>query len=70
MDVLMLGVICVGLAIYVLYLQRLVDSAESMINNMVEAMMDIADGEAKAIRTDKGVKVIPATLVKEDKLLS
>lgn len=70
MDVFFLGGVCVGLAIYVLYLQRKVDSAEDMMTNMVEAMMDIADGEAKAVRTDGGVRVIPITPVKEEKLLS
>lgn len=70
MDVFFLGVVCVGLAIYILYLQRLIDSAEDVMNSMVEAMMDIADGEAKAIRTDGGVKIVPATKRKEGTLLS
>lgn len=70
MDVFFLGGVCVGLAIYILYLQRKVDSAEGMMNNMVEAMMDIADGEAKAVRTDGGVRVIPITRAAEEKLLS
>lgn len=70
MDVFFLGGVCVGLAIYILYLQRLIDSAEDVMNNMVEAMMDIADGDAKAIRTDKGVRVVPVMKEKESKLLS
>lgn len=70
MDIVFLGGVCVGLAIYIIYLQRLVDSAEDMINNMIEAMMDIADGEAKAVRTDRGVRVVPATPVVKEKLLS
>lgn len=70
MDIVFLGVVCVGLAVYILYLQRLIDGAEDVMNSMVEAMMDIADGEAKAIRTDKGVRVVPATKRKEETLLS
>ena len=70
MDVFFLGGVCVGLAIYILYLQRKVDSAEDMMINMIESMMDIADGEAKAVRTDDGVRVVPITPVKEEKLLS
>lgn len=70
MDVFFLGVVCVGLAVYILYLQRMIDRAEDVMNSMVEAMMDIADGEAKAIRTDGGVRVVPATKRKEGTLLS
>lgn len=70
MDVFFLGGVCVGLAIYILYLQRIIDGAEDVLNNMVEAMMDIADGEAKAIRTDGGVRVVPITRAAEEKLLS
>ena len=70
MDVFFLGGVCVGLAVYILYLQRMIDKAEDVINSMVEAMMDIADGEAKAIRTDGGVRVVPATKRKESTLLS
>ena len=70
MDVFFLGGVCVGLAVYILYLQRLIDGAEDVMNSMVEAMMDIADGEAKAIRTDGGVKIVPATKRKEETLLS
>ena len=70
MEMLFLGTVCVGLAIYILYLQNKVEDAEHMMNNMVEAMMDIADGDAKVIRTDNGVKVLPATKGKESKLLS
>ena len=70
MEIFYLGVVCVGLAIYVLYLQRLVDSAESMMTNMIDAMIDIADGKAKAVRTgDTGVKVV-AVEVKKEMLLS
>lgn len=70
MDVFFLGVVCVGLAIYILHLQRKVDSAEDMMTNMVESMILIADGEAKAVRTGEGVRVVPITPVKEEKLLS
>jgi hypothetical protein len=70
MDVFFLGGVCVGLAIYILYLQRKVDSAEDMMTNMIESMILIADGEAKAVRTDDGVRVVPITPVKEEKLLS
>ena len=70
MDVFFLGGVCVGLAIYILYLQRVIDGAEDVMNSMVEAMMDIADGEAKAIRTDGGVRVVPTTKRKESTLLS
>ena len=65
MEVLFLGVVCVGLALYVLHLHHELEGAESMITNMVEAMMDIADGESKAIRTDNGVRVIPIEAKKE-----
>jgi hypothetical protein len=70
MDVFFLGGVCVGLAIYILYLQRKVDSAEDMMINMIESMMDIADGEAKAVRTDDGVRVVPIIRAAEEKLLS
>jgi len=70
MEVFFLGGVCVGLAVYILYLQRIIDKAEDVMNSMVEAMMDIADGEAKAIRTDGGVRVVPATKRKESTLLS
>jgi hypothetical protein len=66
MEMLFLGTVCVGLAIYILYLQNKVEDAEHMMNNMVEAMMDIADGKAKAVRTgDTGVKVVAIELKKE-----
>lgn len=70
MDVFFLGGVCVGLAIYVLHLQYKLEGAEGMIINMIEAMMDIADGEAKAVRTGEGVRVVPATKEKQEKLLS
>ena len=70
MDVFFLGGVCVGLSIYILYLQRKVDSAEDMMTNMIESMMDIADGEAKAVRTDDGVRVVPIIRAAEEKLLS
>ncbi len=66
-----LGVVCVGLAVYVLHLQYKLEGAEYMITNMIDAMIDIADGNAKAVRTgDTGVKVVPATKRKEETLLS
>lgn len=69
MEMLFLGTVCVGLAVYVLHLQYKLEDAESMMNNMVEAMMDIADGKAKAVRTDNGVKVVSIE-VKKEMLLS
>jgi hypothetical protein len=70
MEMLFLGAVCVGLAIYILYLQNKVEDAESMMTNMIDAMIDIADGKAKAVRTgDTGVKVVSIE-VKKEMLLS
>lgn len=66
MEVLFLGVVCMGLALYVLHLHHELEGAESMITNMVDAMIEIADGKAKAVRTSNtGVKVVSIEVNKE-----
>ena len=70
MEILFLGVICVGLGLYVLRLQNKLERAQEMMTHMVDAMYDAAKGEVKFVRTENGVRAEYIDKDEDDKLLS
>lgn len=73
MEILFLGVVCVGLGLYVLYLQNKLESAQEMMTHMIDAMYDAANGDVKFVRTENGVRAVPLDKkqdAEDDKLLS
>lgn len=57
MDVIFLGVIALGLAMYALRLQRKVKRYEILIAGTAEMLIDIADHKLVVVRTAEGVQI-------------
>lgn len=57
MDIIFLGVIALGLAVYALHLQKKVKRYEVLIAGTAEMLIDIADNKLMIVRTADGVQI-------------
>ena len=57
MDIIFLGAIALGLAVYALRLQRKVRVYEKLIAGTAEMLIDIADNKLQIVRTADGVHI-------------
>jgi hypothetical protein len=59
-DIILLGVICFGLAMYCLYLQTKIRFLERLLLVSVQTMHELADGTMEVKRVDGKVKLSSA----------
>jgi len=59
MDVYILGVVCVGLCLWVMYLQNRLRKLYSILNDTTDLIIDMAEGKAEVHvnRTDRVITV-------------
>ena len=57
MDIIFLGMVALGLAVYTLHLQRKVKAYEVLIAGTAEMLIDIADNKLMIVRTTDGVQI-------------
>ena len=57
MDIIFLGMVALGLAVYTLHLQRKVKAYEALIAGTAEMLIDIADNKLMIVRTTDGVQI-------------
>ena len=56
-EVLLLGGLALGLAVYALHLQKRIRTLQFMAFMAADTVGDIADGKAEAIRTSEGILI-------------